>query len=118
MNFPKRPQEDLSNPENLGKFSNNQSRGGPGNEISQKETVHHQEGVSLTKGLYVIFSVDKKGFLKKNLYIIEISAGVLAPDKTSVNNGKLYSLVQSPVNIPPNITELTLISNCDMAGCQ
>ena len=57
------------------------------------------------------------GFSKKCHHIIKIAAGVLALGRTRFNHGHFHSLVRTPINIPPIITQLMSISNGDMAGC-
>ena len=74
--------------------------------------------MSLTKGLYAIFGHEMKGFSKIWHHIIKISAEVLAPGGTGVNNGKFHSLVQPHDNIPPIITQLMVILNIEVEGYQ
>ena len=42
----------------------------------------------------------------------------MAPDGTGVKNCNYKSLVQPPINIPPNITHLTSIYKDDVEYCQ
>ena len=91
---------------------------GLGNEISQNSKIDQQEEVSLTKGLYAVFDIKTEGLSKFCHHIINITAEVLALDRTRINNSKFHSLVRTPVNIPPIITELTGILNGDVADCQ
>ena len=66
----------------------------------------------------MLFFLDTIGLLIIWERKIDISAEFLAPDGSGVNNGNFHSLVRLPVNIPPIITQLTDISNGDLAGCQ
>ena len=91
---------------------------GLGDEIAQNATGILQEEVSLTKSLYVIFDLGTEGFSKYWHHIISIASEVLSPYRTGANNGKFYSLVQPPRNIPPIITQLMSILNSDVADCQ
>ena len=71
--------------------------------------------VDMDHVIYVIFDLETTGFSKDRHHIIEIAAKILGPDSTPVDNGTFHSLVRPPSPIPGMITELTGISNEDVA---
>ena len=102
----------------MGASSNRWSSGGPGNDIAKNAPGIPQEEVSLTNGMYVVSNLDMSEVSKNWHHIIKITAEVFSPYENGVNNGKFYSLVQPPRNIPPIITQLMSILNSDVADCQ
>ena len=67
--------------------------------------------------LYIL-KVDYTGLSKNYHHIIKIAVEFLVLDFNCVNNGKFHSLVQLPRNIHPIFTQLTGISNGDVADCK
>ena len=74
--------------------------------------------MSLTKSLHVVFDLKMIGLSEIWHHIIKVAAEVLAPGRTSFNNGNFHYLVITCVNIPPIITKLTCIYNSDVEYCQ
>ena len=72
--------------------------------------------VDMDQVLYVIFDLETTGFSRDRHHVIEIAAKILAPDATPVENGTFHSFVRPPSPIPPMITELTGISNEQVAS--
>ena len=91
--------------------------GGQDNEtttVTPRPTVNSVP-IDLGKCMYVVFDLETTGFSKERNHIIEIAAQIVNCNGVRVNEGTYYSLVSPPVPIPSIITQLTNITNEDVA---
>ena len=82
------------------------------------QPVPHEDisQIDIESVLYIVFDIETTGFSKDRHHIIEIAAQTLAPNGEAIEGETFKSFVKPPTPIPPQISELTGITNRDVSG--